>query len=212
MVVSLGANVEMDESAAIRHADALDGADVVIALATVRQAGNRKIFELARKKGVCTICNPAPTYRCEDRSFLQLVDILCLNRMEAQNISGVNVKDIEEAKEAVKIIQAMGPQRVVVTMGADGCVYSNGNEEPCHVAIPHVEVVDTTGAGDCFCGSLAFFVAQNRRKFRQHEWCRLGDAIKKAALISSLAVTRRGAQSSFFSREEVRKKHPDIFD
>ncbi|WKX97232.1 hypothetical protein Q1695_013138 [Nippostrongylus brasiliensis] len=212
MVVSLGANVEMDESAANRHADALDGADVVIALATVRQAGNRKIFELARKKGVCTICNPAPTYRCEDRSFLQLVDILCLNRMEAQNVSGLHVKDIEEAKEAVKVIQAMGPQRVVVTMGADGCVYSNGNEEPCHVAIPQVEVVDTTGAGDCFCGSLAFFVAQNRRKCRLPDWSQLGDAIKKAALISSLAVTRRGAQSSFLSREEVLKGYPDIFD
>ncbi|VDL79551.1 unnamed protein product [Nippostrongylus brasiliensis] len=181
---------------------------------------------------VCTICNPAPTYRCEDRSFLQLVDILCLNRMEvrngyslifhenllqwspvaAQNVSGLHVKDIEEAKEAVKVIQAMGPQRVVVTMGADGCVYSNGNEEPCHVAIPQVEVVDTTGAGDCFCGSLAFFVAQNRRKCRLPDWSQLGDAIKKAALISSLAVTRRGAQSSFLSREEVLKGYPDIFD
>lgn len=49
--MSLGANVELDESSAMRHVDDLDGADVVIAQATVCQTGNKKIFELARQRG-----------------------------------------------------------------------------------------------------------------------------------------------------------------
>ncbi|KHJ86384.1 hypothetical protein OESDEN_13869, partial [Oesophagostomum dentatum] len=81
-VVSLGANVEMDEKMAEVHAHALDGADVCIAQATICQTGNKKFFEIARSKGILTICNPAPADKCEDRSLLSLVDILCVNRHE----------------------------------------------------------------------------------------------------------------------------------
>ncbi|KAK6036173.1 hypothetical protein COOONC_26322 [Cooperia oncophora] len=82
MVVTLGANLELDESSAIRHADELNDADVVIAQARVCQSGNKKIFELAKERGVLTLCNPAPSDHCEDRSIMELVDILCVNELE----------------------------------------------------------------------------------------------------------------------------------
>ncbi|PIO58634.1 hypothetical protein TELCIR_19926, partial [Teladorsagia circumcincta] len=121
MVVSLGANLELDESSAVRHSDVLNDADVVIAQARVCQSGNKKIFELARQKGVLTLCNPAPSDQCEDRSIMDLVDILCINELEAAVISRTVVNDVDGARTAAAHIQRMGPRNVIITLGADDC-------------------------------------------------------------------------------------------
>ena len=82
---------------------------------------------------------------------------------------------------------------VVVTMGEAGALVLDG-EQATHVPAPRVDAVDTTGAGDAFCGSLAAGIAAGLG---------LVDAARRAVRVGSLSTRRRGALESFPSAEEI---------
>ena len=86
-----------------------------------------------------------------------------------------------------------GVKQVIVTLGKHGSLYvseSKIHHVPCKV----VEAVDTTGAGDCYIGSLAFFISHGDD---------IIEAIKKASDIATRSVQKPGTQSSFPYRDEL---------
>lgn len=144
---------------------------------------------------------------------MDLIDILCVNRLEASAIAELPVENVESAKAVALMIRAMGPRRVIVTLGSQGCVFTTDNGLAEQVQVSPVKVVDSTGAGDCFCGSLAYFLAVSRRRHLRSP-CNDSDirsAITKAATIASLSVTRRGAQTSYWTRDELLQTNADLF-
>ncbi|HEX4261686.1 MAG TPA: ribokinase [Acetobacteraceae bacterium] len=135
----------------------------------------------ARAGGARVMLNLAPALPMP-RATLEAVDVVVVNEEEAAVVaSGFGV-----APEAASLHAALGPA-VVVTRGAEGLVCASAAGE---VVLPArtVSVVDTTGAGDCFCGVLAAALDRGLP---------LGAALERAGVAASLSCTRAGAQTSF---------------
>lgn len=156
-------------------------------------------LERARLLGMTTILNAAPIPRepLEDKLFA-LVDILIVNEVEAAVLTQSNVESPETAQEAAVILLARGPGSVIVTLGAQGAVWSTRAEDGqiLHQSIPSlpVQAVDATAAGDTFCGALAASLADGME---------LIDALRYAGAAAAVTVTKRGAIAALPDREEV---------
>lgn len=150
------------------------------------------VVKFAGGKGVKVILNPAPA-NALSQELLECVYILTPNKKEASMIAGIEVTDMESAKQAAQIICAKGAKNVVITMGPMGAlVYEDG---AFHVATARkVETVDTTAAGDVFNGALAVAVSEGKN---------LKEAVDFACEAAAISVTRLGAQSSIPYRTEL---------
>lgn len=139
-------------------------------------------MEIAKEHGAKVILNPAP-YHNRIPELLPLVDMLTPNETEASLMTGIEVTDLDSAKQAAIAINALGVTSVVITRGGDGVLlYENG--QFTQVDALKSAVVDTTGAGDAFNGALVAELAKGKT---------LHQAAKYANAYASLAVERLGA-------------------
>lgn len=139
---------------------------------------------IAKQKGMLTILNPAPADKRILR-YLNSVDIIVPNKSESQLLTG-------EA-DVLRASATLGVAEVITTLGGDGYMYWS------HIKsfagdCPKVDAVDTTAAGDTFCGALAVGLSQGQR---------IEKALSFAARCASLACTRKGAQQSIPSLMEA---------
>ena len=137
------------------------------------------------------ILNPAPAQRIP-APLLAQVGILVPNRLELAYLSGRSpASDIEGVIAQAHAIP--GPEAIVVTLGGQGAVLVS-ERGALHVAAFPVDAVDTTGAGDAFCGGLADAVARGVELDRAVQW---------AAAVGAIATTRSGAQAALPNRDQV---------
>lgn len=146
----------------------------------------------AKEHNVKVILNPAPAQSLSD-DFLKNIYMMIPNETEAEIISGVKVKDWESAIKAADIICSKGVEVVVITMGSMGALLKEGNEYH-KISALRVDAVDTTAAGDTFCGAISVAISEGKS---------LKEAIAFANQSSAITVTRMGAQSSIPYRREV---------
>lgn len=139
---------------------------------------------VARAAGVRVVLNAAPAAELP-AALLEDIDLLVVNEGELAALAGPGTLTAQLARLPVPC--------VVVTLGARGCVARRGGELFLQPAF-RVDAVDTTAAGDTFCGALAARLAQHAP---------LADALRFASAASALACTRLGAQASVPSRAEV---------
>ena len=144
-------------------------------------------LRIARQEGVKTIFNPAPARSEIPEEFYRLSDIFCPNETETELLTGMSVKSLEEAEDAAKVLIERGAASVILTLGERGSLLVTG-ETTEHVPVEPVKALDTTGAGDAFVGSLAFFLASGKS---------LSDSIKRANRIAAVSVQSSGTQTSF---------------
>lgn len=180
-------------------------------------------LEEGHRAGSLTVLTPAPVPSSPyPPSLLPLVSILVLNAHEAEAMAGgVGGGGAEEQEEegsgtplrkagrAAAALVARGCAAVVVTLGPHGClVCAGGGGEggtPVQVHVPGVRltsVVDTTGAGDAFSGSLAYFtllLGGGRRPSVEV----LVEAAGRACYVAALSCTGRGTQSSYPARDTL---------
>jgi ribokinase len=170
IVVVAGAN-------ALLRADVAPRARVLIAQLEVPIEQVTTAFRRARQDGARTILNPAPAQVLPDE-LARLCDIVVPNEHEADLIGGVPAL-LHQGVSAV--VTTLGAAGVVVTESIDGVIETWSE--------PAVEVtpVDTTGAGDAFCGALAARLAAGDD---------LRDAVRYAAAAGALATTVAGAVPS----------------
>ncbi|NUO75426.1 MAG: ribokinase [Lysobacter sp.] len=139
----------------------------------------------ARAAGVRVLLNAAPAHALPP-DLLNAVDVLIVNEGELAAITGVH-GDLATALASLHV------PWVIVTLGARGCCARIDNELLHQAAYP-VAAVDTTAAGDTFCGTLAAALAAGEG---------VAAALRRASAASALACTRPGAQSSVPARAEV---------
>ena len=139
--------------------------------------------------------NPAPAQPLSE-DVLRHADYLIPNESEAATLTGLPVNSIEQAQAASAQLQKMGAPSVITTLGASGALLAV-NGESKHVSGFAVEARDTTGAGDAFIGSFAYFLASGA-----HE----ETAIRKANLYAALSTLKVGTQQSFVSRAEFERE------
>lgn len=127
--------------------------------------------------------------------ILGSVDVLVCNESEAAALLGQQIAaaDVAGARRAALALRDLGPRAAVITLGPAGAVVADEAGDRAFSA-PSVEVVDTTGAGDCFCGVLAAWLASGAT---------LDDAVVAGVAAGSLAVTAAGAQPSLPTRPAI---------
>jgi ribokinase len=187
--VAPGANLLLGPGDLDVAADAIARADVLIVQLEVRYETTAYALKLAKQKGIRTILNPAPAGHLSPE-VLALADYITPNETELEALSGQVSVGVEES--ARKLL-AHNQQTVVVTLGAQGAQwvrYDGSGLLPTF----HVDVVDTTGAGDAFNGGLAVALAEGRA---------LSDAIVFANAVAALCVTKPGTANSMPRRDEV---------
>ncbi|MGI9187183.1 MAG: ribokinase [Gaiellales bacterium] len=134
--------------------------------------------EAASAGGWRAVVNPAPS-RAIPQRLLDAAPILIPNEHEAADLTG-----IPDPERAARVLQAMTGAPVIVTLGAAGALVLDGDDVTA-VPAPEVTVVDTTGAGDCLCGTLAARLAAGDE---------LSVAVERAVAAASLSTTTPGAR------------------
>jgi ribokinase len=167
------------ETAPVRDADVLL-CQLEIPVQTVIAAARA-----ARDAGTRVVLNAAPA-RPLPPELLDCLDLLVVNEVEAQTITGAGRDDLGA-------LLALAP-RVVLTIGAQGAWYADRTSEPVHVPAYPVETVDSTAAGDAFLGALAVAWAEGRD---------LVDAVRWAAAAGAVCVRRLGSSVSLPTRDEI---------
>jgi ribokinase len=136
-----------------------------------------------RKAGAAIIVNATPE-PASGASLAIQADILIVNETEALELLSWG-KDERNWESAASALRELGPQTVIITLGAEGA-YVLGNDVSM-ISPPSVDVVDTTGAGDAFCGAFAAQIANGAD---------IEFAARAGVVAGALAVTKRGAQPS----------------
>ena len=138
------------------------------------------------------IWDPAPAMELPSEAYAA-TDILTPNQTEAAFITGIEVTNVESARQAAEALLARGVGVAVVKLGEAGAYYASESGRG-HVPPYAVEVVDTVAAGDAFGGALAVALA---------EGLGLDAAVRFAGAAGAAAVTRPGAQDAMPRRSEV---------
>jgi ribokinase len=150
------------------------------------------VVEKAVKNKIPVILNPAPAQPLPDE-LLRQIDILTPNQKEAEMLSGIPITGKAGAEAAAKALAAKGVKTVIITLGNSGAlILDRGKIE--WVPAPKITAVDSTAAGDIFCGSLAVFLMEK---------ISLKAAVSFSCAAAALSVTRMGAQTSAPTRAEL---------
>ena len=155
------------------------------------------VLELAktvRKYGRCMILDPAPARADLPEEIFPLIDIMKPNETELQILTGMDTDTDENIRKAAAMLLAKGVSQVVVTLGDRGAVLAD-HENIRFFEGQKVVPVDTTAAGDTFTAALVNGLAEDMA---------MDAAIEFANKVSSIVVTRAGAQSSIPDKEEIR--------
>lgn len=150
--------------------------------------------KLARKNNLKIILNPAPGREIPD-ILIKNCDILTPNETEAEILTGVKIKNLEDVKSAGKKLLERGAKYVIITLGEKGALYCT-KEETSLISPFKVKAVDTTAAGDAFNGGLAVAIAKGKD---------IKEGIKLANAAGALSATKMGAQPSLPSKRELEK-------
>ncbi|KHN85298.1 Ribokinase [Toxocara canis] len=190
IVVTLGANLELTPDRAEAVESVIAKAKILICQYEIKVDALKKALEVARRNNVRTFFNFAPGERNFDKAILKNVDILCTNENETEFLSGMSAKTVEDAMNASKSLLSYGPSAVIATLGKNGSVIATKDGLLKHVEANVVKAVDTTGAGDSFCGALAYFLV-----YRPH--LPFEEQVRRASYIASISVQHKGTQCSY---------------
>ncbi|MCX5263658.1 ribokinase [Streptomyces sp. NBC_00199] len=192
IVVSPGANghltpADVRAAAGLVHASRVVSAQLEIPLETV--------VAVAASLGPDSrfVLNPSPP-RPLPAALLVACDPLIVNEHEAKVILGEAGDAASDPEDWARLLLAKGPRSVVVTLGAQGALVASADGGVQRVAPVKVDAVDTTGAGDAFTAALAWRLGRGAS---------LAEAADYAARVGAVSVTRKGAQESFPTAEEV---------
>jgi ribokinase len=193
IVVIPEANAALDAAQLERAFAALaDRARVLLTQLETPFATTLAAARLARDAGIAVVLDPAPAVPLDD-AIWPLVDVVKPNETEASLLTGIRVDSRASAERAGRWFLERGAGAALITMGGDGSLLVTPEGVTHHEAL-HVEVVDTTAAGDAYAGHLAASLALGLPLER---------AIRRAGAAGAITVTRRGSSVSVPTAGEV---------
>jgi len=190
IVVVLGANLALSPQDIDQALETIATVDALLLQLEVPQATVLHAARIAHAAGVLVILNPAPAQTLLPE-LVALSDWLVPNEVEAAMLTG------EEGDPALagRHLLAQGARGVVITLGHEGALVMTPQGEQRFPAFP-VTPVDTTAAGDAFCGALAVALAEGQP---------IAAAVRFANAAGALATTVAGAEPSLPKREAVQE-------
>ncbi len=181
-----------------RKKDVMEYGEVVLAQLEVPREMVSAAFRSAKRRGAVTVLNPAPAPKTIHSGLMSLVDFLFPNETEAAALCGMR-RRVRKTSGLVRLcrnLREKGAKAVVLTAGEKGALVFGEAESGWVKPPPGIRPVDTTGAGDAFCGALAARLARKAP---------LADAVRFAVAAASLSVQKRGAQPGIHGRRAIQQ-------
>jgi len=198
IVVAPGANQELTKEDVQKAEDDIVRAGVVVAQLEIPLETVMVAAQLANKHNIPFILDPAPA-RELPLKLLQVCDVIKPNETEAGVLTGIQVEDEQSARFAAEKLLSLGPKAVIITMSSEGFLIAT-SEFSEFINSLKVDAVDSTAAGDAFTGALAYGLSCG--------WD-LRDAALFANKVAAISVTKKGAQSSLPTMDEVNNSDID---
>ena len=193
IIIIAGTNADVTKELIQKNEDVIQKADIIIMQLEIPLETVEYIKEMAIKLGKTVILDPAPAVRDLPDSFWTGIDYIKPNETELSILVGRPLEGIDAIQEGTCSMLKKGVKNVLVTLGNEGCLFvAEGTEE--YYPACKVEAVDTTAAGDCFTAAFALALSQGKT---------CGEAIVFGQKVAAIAVTRKGAQTSIPSPEEI---------
>jgi ribokinase len=193
IVITPGANNMLSSQYILEIENEISAADMVVLQMEIPYDTVKTVCEIAHKYHKKVMLNVAPA-RQLDAELIKKIDILIVNETEAETITGEKINDIG-IEAIVDSLLAMGAGTVVLTLGKRGCLHKN-KQDIYYIPAFKVETLDSTAAGDTFCGALSVELSKG------HDW---EESLRFATAASAICVTRMGAQPSIPTEKEVRE-------
>ena len=189
IVIYPGANGEVDEDFIIQHEKFFDDASWFLTQFEIPLKSILLALKLAKKHGLRTVMDPAPVRKISNNDIWGRVDYLLPNEIELKELTNT-----ENILKAIRILKSRGVKEVIVKLGNQGAGYEKKGKLVAFPAVPVEQVVDTTGAGDCFIAGFLYGM------FQQED---IAQAIQVANLTASYSIQRKGAAISFPKKTEI---------
>lgn len=194
IVVAPGANADFTVQDIRRLAPAITSSSILLLQLEIPLESVMEAARIAHESGVYVVLNPAPApEKSLPAELYRYVSLIIPNETELSLLGGICADTPETAGMAVDRLKSSGAGSVIVTLGSKGALVCSGSGVELFRA-RQVKAVDTTAAGDTFCGALCVALAEGRS---------LRQAVLFSTVASSIAVTRPGAQESVPHRKEV---------
>jgi ribokinase len=204
IVVAPGANAAFTELTEPELA-AIATADVLLCQQEIPTGTVTAACAAARAAGTRVVLNAAPARPLPDE-LLASVDLLVVNEVEAAELAPIPSVDVDagDDPQPLDVLDALlaSVPRVVVTHGAAGAWYADREGSTEQVPAPRVDAVDTTAAGDAFCGALAVAWAEGRGMIESIRW---------ASAAGGAAVRRLGASSALPKRKVIEELYEQTY-
>ena len=190
--VAPGANYKLTPQKIDEALPVFDEAAMIVMQYEIQEETIKYVIDLANRRNIPLLWNCAPA-RAFDLSYIPKINILVLNEVEAGFLAGMPVENEADAEVAAQKLVSRGVEKVIITLGSKGAFVVTKTEK---VSVPafKVEAVDTTAAGDTFCGAFAVALVEGKS---------LKEALQFASAAAAISVTRMGAQPSAPTRIEI---------
>jgi ribokinase len=175
----------------------LRAAGMILAQLEIPMETVEYLCEISHRNGLPLMLDPAPA-RNLPRKILKQVSYLTPNETEICTLCGIPSADLnkEIIAESAKNLRSKGAANVIIKLGARGAYLDAADGQRKLVPSFKVPVVDSTAAGDAFNGGLAVSLLRGNN---------LPDAVRYAAAVGAVSVTRAGAQPAMPTATEVDK-------
>lgn len=193
IILIAGTNGLVTKELIDNNIDILRESDIVIMQLEIPLDVVEYTKELAIKEGKTIIVDPAPAVTDIPNHFWKGIDYIKPNETELAILTGLKMETRDEIVQGARMMIEKGVKNVIVTLGGDGCLFVTKETEeffPSH----KVKAIDTTAAGDSFTAAFALALSQGKE---------YKEAIELGQKVSSIVVTKKGAQTSIPTMEEV---------
>ena len=198
IVIVNGANDRITKEHVRGATSEISAAKAVVCQLEIPVEVSLEALKVAKENNTLTIFNPAPARADLPNDIFQACDIIAPNEPEAELLTGEKVDSSEGAVRAARKLIDKGCKTVIMTLGKRGCLILSKDDldSPTFVGVPQKDddVKDTSGAGDCFIGSLSYFIGKGLE---------LPEACRRACYCATISVGGEGTQSSFPSKDDL---------
>ena len=194
IVVVPGANATFSPEDIDAHRELIETCEIVILQLEIPLQTVCYAAKLAKSLEKTVILDPAPMPSTFPEELYQYIDIIKPNETEMARLTGEGC-ELESIRKAVGQLENKGVQNILVTLGEQGAYLKEKDKSVVLIPSRKVKAVDTTAAGDAFTAALAVMLLEKKS---------LTEAAEFASLVSSIVVTRHGAQSSIPTIQEIK--------
>lgn len=200
IIVAQGANLSVNCTYVDDNIDVIKQADILIMQLETTLDAVCHAASLAKSFGTTVFLDPAPISGILPNELIKNADIIKPNETELEKMTGFAATE-QDMPKALGMLHRQGAKCVLVSMGSQGAVLSRKDEKAQLFPAPKVISVDSTAAGDSFVAAVTYALTNGKT---------IESAVKFANQVASIVVTRKGAQTSIPTCEEMLELSKDI--